>query len=170
MSDELPLRVRLPTELVVRQLSSEANGLNAKFGATAHCVASEPDATFIRMSVTDDEQELAYEVAVLARLRTGYRVLPLRGPLGTRIELCYIFVRIRLSGVPNVWNTPRQARARCWISDPSRVVLSSRGVRTLVSPSVSDVPAVLFAFCALLTLGVTYEPACTASHHEPKGS
>jgi hypothetical protein len=39
-------------------------------------------------------------------------VLHLRGALGTRIELCYLFVHISLGTVPNLWPTSRQVHAR----------------------------------------------------------
>ena len=82
--------------------------MNAPFAETVHCVAAEPHATFLRISVADSGQEVAYETAVLGRLRPGYRVLQMRGLLGTRIELCYLFVRISFGSEPNLWPTPRQ--------------------------------------------------------------
>ena len=44
-----------------------------------HCLASEPEQTFLRVAVldhTEDEKgtEVAFETAVLGRLRPGYRV------------------------------------------------------------------------------------------------
>ena len=83
-------------------------------GETVHCVAAEPHATFLRVSVTerrdragvsnllgegwrDAGQEVAYTIAVLGRLRRGYRVLQLRGLLGTRIELSCALPRLELS-------------------------------------------------------------------------
>ena len=84
VGDELPLPPLPPTQL--RTPVDGSNGLNAPIGHTVHCVAAEPRATFLRVAVFDDEQEVAYETAVLGRLRRGYRVLQLRGPLGTRIE------------------------------------------------------------------------------------
>ena len=44
--------------------------------------------TIVRVVVMDGDTEVAYETAVLGRLRRGYRVLQLRSQLGTRIELC----------------------------------------------------------------------------------
>mmetsp|Transcript_54368 Transcript_54368/g.143091 ORF Transcript_54368/g.143091 Transcript_54368/m.143091 type:complete len:127 (-) Transcript_54368:436-816(-) len=77
--------------------------MNAAFGESLHCVAAEPDATFVRFSVADRGREVAYESAVLGRLRRGYRVLLLRLPkTGTRIELCYLFVRISFRSEANV--------------------------------------------------------------------
>ena len=58
----------------------------------------------------DDGEEVAYETAVLGRLRRGYRVLLLRSSLGTRIELCYLFVHVYFGQVINLWPTPRQVR------------------------------------------------------------
>ena len=79
----------------------ESNGLNAAFGETAHCIAAEPDTTFLRVSVADGKHEVAYETLVLGRLRHGYRVLTLRHvSTGTRIELAYLFVRISFGTVP----------------------------------------------------------------------
>eukprot|EP00966_Prymnesium_polylepis_P233288 5395260-Prymnesium_polylepis.1 len=49
----------------------EGNGMNAPFGATFHCVAAEPS-TFLRVGVIDGGREVAYESAVLGRLRRGY--------------------------------------------------------------------------------------------------
>ena len=85
--------------------------MNPTFGKQVHCVAAEPHATFLRVSVKDGGQEVAYETAVLGRLRGGYRVFQLRGPLGTRIELCYLFVRVTFGTEPNRWGTPRQVCA-----------------------------------------------------------
>ena len=85
--------------------------MNAAFDQTVHCIAAEPEATFIRVSAHDgNRQEVAYETAVLGRLRRGYRVLQLRGLLGTRIELCYLFVKISFGDEPNDWANPRQVR------------------------------------------------------------
>ena len=72
----------------------KGNGLNATFGEKMYCVAAEPHATFLRISVTDDGEEVAHETCVLGRLLRGYRVLQIRSALGTRIELAYILVHI----------------------------------------------------------------------------
>eukprot|EP00966_Prymnesium_polylepis_P303423 7008644-Prymnesium_polylepis.1 len=89
----------------------DANGMNAAVVRTVHCVAAEPLATFLKIAVTEgvSGKEVAYEICVLGRLRRGYRVIQLRGPLGTRIALCYVLVQISF-GDPqkNVWATPRQ--------------------------------------------------------------
>eukprot|EP00966_Prymnesium_polylepis_P334362 7389739-Prymnesium_polylepis.1 len=103
----------LPKEGVCAEvkLTPESNGLNAAFGESVHCVAAEPHAAMLRVGVIDGKQEVAYETAILGRLRVGYRVLNLRSLLGTRIEICYLLLRISvgLSEV-NFWPTPRQLR------------------------------------------------------------
>ena len=109
MSDSLPLPQNIETELVTPPV--ESNGLNAFFGKEVHCIAAEPHATFLRVAILDNGQEVAYETAVLGRLRRGYRILQLRCPLGTRIELCHLFVRISFGSENNEWATPRQVRA-----------------------------------------------------------
>ena len=50
-----------------------------------HCLAQCPRETILRVAVHEGEVEVAYETAVLGRLRRGYRVLQLRSPHGTRI-------------------------------------------------------------------------------------
>ena len=109
--------------------------MNASFDQTVHCIAAGPDATFLRVSVHDgNRQEVAYETAVLGRLRRGYRILQLRGPLGTRIELCYLFVKISFGKEPNEWANPRQARLTSqltcsfkptWLAPFGQLVLAS---------------------------------------------
>ena len=84
--------------------------MNAPLGETIHCVAAEPYASFLHVSVADGGCDVAYEVAVLGRLRRGYRILQLRSVLGTRIELSYVLVRIQFGNELNVWPTPRQLR------------------------------------------------------------
>ena len=110
MGSTLPLPQTPETELTTPAV--ESNGMNAAFGETIHCVAAEPHATFLRVSVIDGGQDVAYETAVLGRLRPGYRVFQLRGMLGTRIELCYLFVRISFGSEPNLWPTARQLRVQ----------------------------------------------------------
>jgi len=107
VSDVLPLAPNAEVEISV---PPEQNGMRASFGDTVHCVAAEPYATFLRIGITDGGQEVAYEIAVLGRLRCGYRVLQLRNLYGTRIELCYLLVRIELETEPNLWVSPRQVR------------------------------------------------------------
>ena len=112
VSSSLPVPQNVETELVTPAV--EGNGMNAAFDRAVHCIAAEPSATFLRVSVHDSNrqrQEVAYETAVLGRLRRGYRILQLRCPLGTRIELCHLFVRISFGSENNEWATPRQVRA-----------------------------------------------------------
>ena len=73
------------------------NGLHAVLNETVHCLASEPAQTFFRVSVLDRKAEVAYETAVLGRLRSGYRCIELRArSTGTKIELCTLFVHIQM--------------------------------------------------------------------------
>jgi len=95
---------------IVATLPLKSSGMNAAIHETVHCIAAEPKATFLRVGVIDGRREVAYETAVLGRLRGGYRVLHLRSIHGTRQELCYLFVRISVSTEPNYWQTPRQIR------------------------------------------------------------
>ena len=57
-------------------------------------------------------RDAAFETAVLGRLRRGYRVFHLRALLGTRIELCYLFVRISFGSETNWWPSARHLRLR----------------------------------------------------------
>lgn len=99
---KLPLSSGAETETDTARV--KANGLNAVFAAEkVHCFAAEPHATFLRIEVVDGVQEVAYETAVLGRLKHGYRVLQMRGPNGTRIELCYLFVKISFGSTGTVW-------------------------------------------------------------------
>jgi hypothetical protein len=82
--------------------------MNATFDDEIHCVAAEPHATLLHLSVIDRMQEVATKTAVLGRLRGGYRILQLKSLLGTRIELAYLFVRISFEAEVNLWPTPRQ--------------------------------------------------------------
>eukprot|EP00966_Prymnesium_polylepis_P208216 4823048-Prymnesium_polylepis.1 len=92
ISDVLPLPHGRTNELTTPAV--EGNGMNAVFCKTIHCVSAEPHATFLRVAVGDGWQEVvAFETAVLGRLRLGYRVFLMRSVLGTRIELCYLFVK-----------------------------------------------------------------------------
>jgi|EP00966_Prymnesium_polylepis_P336041 hypothetical protein len=113
----------------------QSNGMNAKFGEKVYCAAALPHTTFLRLSVSDAGQEVAYNVMVLGRLRRGYHVFQvpaletqslgfcacppigtafiwwqMRNLRGTRIELAYIFVKISFSTMPNLWQTPREVR------------------------------------------------------------
>jgi hypothetical protein len=108
VSHTLPLPESIETEVKVVAADGSANGMCATFGKKIHCVAAEPDATFLRVGVTDGRDEVAFVTAVLQRLRRGYRVLLMRSLLGTRIELCYLFVRTSFGSIHNEWSTPRQ--------------------------------------------------------------
>mmetsp|Transcript_46893 Transcript_46893/g.138406 ORF Transcript_46893/g.138406 Transcript_46893/m.138406 type:complete len:129 (+) Transcript_46893:300-686(+) len=90
--------------------------MNATFDDEIHCVAAEPHATLLHLSVIDRMQEVATKTAVLGRLRGGYRILQLKSLLGTRIELAYLFVRISFEAEVNLWPTPRQLRRRGSVS------------------------------------------------------
>jgi len=107
VSDTLPLPENVKTEFTTRAVD---NGMNATFDDTVHCVAAEPNAAFLRFGVMDGRKEVAFGSVVLGRLRGGYRTLPLRGVLGTRIECCYLFVHISFGSLPNKWATPSQLK------------------------------------------------------------
>mmetsp|Transcript_54109 Transcript_54109/g.160504 ORF Transcript_54109/g.160504 Transcript_54109/m.160504 type:complete len:614 (+) Transcript_54109:2410-4251(+) len=105
ISKTLPLPQSAETEV---RVPPEDNGMLAGYMRTVHCAAAEPFATFLRVTVVEDDQELAYETAVLGRLRRGYRVFQLRSMQGTRIELACILVRIAFDSEPNLWISARQ--------------------------------------------------------------
>mmetsp|Transcript_15402 Transcript_15402/g.46245 ORF Transcript_15402/g.46245 Transcript_15402/m.46245 type:complete len:545 (-) Transcript_15402:93-1727(-) len=106
---EEPLPQTVQTEFSTRALASD--GMNVSIDSTVHCIAAEPHSTFVRIGVSDRGEEVAFEVAVLGRLRCGYRVLLMRGAWhGTRIELCYIFIHVTVGSEPNLWPTHRQQR------------------------------------------------------------
>ena len=80
----------------------EKNGFNACFGEeVVHCLAAEPRETLLRVSVWDHGTQVAYETLALGALRAGYRCIQLRSRLGTRIELCYLFVHVALGEEAN---------------------------------------------------------------------
>jgi len=111
LSEVMPLQRNVEAEVKLK--TSKDNGLNAQFAKKVHCVAAEPHACFLRVGVIDGGREVAYETCVLARLRPGYGVLQLRGVLGTRIELCFLFVRIAEGrDLMNRWPTVRQLRVQ----------------------------------------------------------
>ena len=114
VSKTIPLPWLVHAETTVKPV---AQGMHVVFGQEVHCVAAEPHATFLRIGIMEAGRELAFESAVLGRLRGGFRVFQLRGILGTRIELAYLFVRISFGGVSNLWPTPRQLRQRARASD-----------------------------------------------------
>lgn len=87
------------------------SGMNVTMGSEVHCFAAEPHASFLRISVIDDRyQEVAFESAVLGRLRRGYRAFQLRSAMGTRIELAYLFVHIHFAREAHLWMSPRELR------------------------------------------------------------
>ena len=86
------------------------NGMNVSFGKAVHCVAGEPNGTFVRVGIVDRGQEVAYETFVAGQLRHGYRIFQLRGALGTRIELCHLLVRISFGTETNRWPSEREVR------------------------------------------------------------
>jgi len=108
VSKTLPVPQNAEAELKIATVKE--NGMNATLDQIVYCVAAEPLATLLRIGVTDFRQEVAYDTSVLGRLRHGYRVMQLRGILGTRIELAYVFVRITIGTVQNLWVSPRQVR------------------------------------------------------------
>lgn len=111
ISSELPPR-RIHTTYATATVQSD--GLAPHFGETVHCLAAEPEQTFLRISVLEHRQgivtEVAYETAVLGRLRPGYRVMQLRSRLGTRVELCYLLVKISLGEEPHKWTSAAALR------------------------------------------------------------
>ena len=107
VSKQLPL-THMSSGAKVATAVIAGSGMNARFGETVHCAAAEPHATFVRFGVTDGGEEVAYESALLGRLRRGYRVIQLRSLLGTRIELAHLFVHIVNAGNQlNLWSNPR---------------------------------------------------------------
>eukprot|EP00966_Prymnesium_polylepis_P045373 1050537-Prymnesium_polylepis.1 len=113
VSNTLPVPQNAENAALVKPVLS-GNGLAATFGETIQVVCGEPHATFLRVGVIDNGNEIAYEAAVLGRLRCGYRVFPLRGSHGTRIELAYLFVRISFWNEQNRSATARQVRMQSW--------------------------------------------------------
>ena len=120
VSRKMPMLPSTGTEVTTNSVGN--NGLNPCFDTPVYCVAAEPHSCFVRFSVVDTghprsrEQEVAYDVVVLGRLRRGYRVLQLRSELGTRIELCYLLVCIRCKIVDSVslWATPQMKARQVW--------------------------------------------------------
>jgi len=134
ITDKLPIPQNVETEMA---LSPANNGLNASFNKIVHCIAAEPLTTFFRVGVVDGRQEVAFETGVLGRFRHGYRVFQLRGSLGTRIELCYLFVRIEFGSEINLWITPSQIR----IQRARAQADLSRVIEDKVRPHVEEVEA-----------------------------
>mmetsp|Transcript_34887 Transcript_34887/g.96346 ORF Transcript_34887/g.96346 Transcript_34887/m.96346 type:complete len:737 (-) Transcript_34887:487-2697(-) len=114
VSTTLPVPMTPETDTMITsadgQSSRRGGGLNLRFNKIVHCVAAEPEATFMRVGVTDGGLEVAYETCVLGRVLRGFRIFQLRSMLGTRIELAYVFVRISFRSEPNLWLTRRQLR------------------------------------------------------------
>ena len=124
----MPLQQGDDSQMIVLP-AAKGHGLNVGINEALHFVAAEPHATFVRVSVIEGKQELAYDSAVLGRLRGGYRIFQLRCCLGTRIELCYLFVKISFGTEFNKWATTRQAResesmpARCCAPATAKILL-----------------------------------------------
>eukprot|EP00966_Prymnesium_polylepis_P179158 4148040-Prymnesium_polylepis.1 len=76
MCRSLPVPTSVETELGLAAV--KCNGLNAAFDAVISCIVAEPHASILRIGVTDGKFEVAYELAVLGRLRRGYRIFRLR--------------------------------------------------------------------------------------------
>jgi hypothetical protein len=110
ISKSLPLPRDIETEIAIPAV--EGNGLNAAYNTNIFCLVAEPHATILRIALTDSGQEVAFETSIIGRLRYGYRVVQLRSLLGTRIEICFLFVRISFSSTPNLWAAPRQQERR----------------------------------------------------------
>eukprot|EP00966_Prymnesium_polylepis_P152131 3514225-Prymnesium_polylepis.1 len=70
VSKVLPLPQNVDVEASTSTV--DGNGMNAAFCEQVHLTAAEPHATFVRVAVIDAGLEVAYETAVLGRLRHGY--------------------------------------------------------------------------------------------------
>eukprot|EP00965_Chrysotila_dentata_P011380 371617-Pleurochrysis_carterae.AAC.4 len=81
---------------------------DAHFNGELHCLAAEPMACVLRIAVIDEEvgQEVAYDTVMLGAVREGYRVIHLRSMLGTRIESCFLLVKISFQFQYNAWVGP----------------------------------------------------------------
>ena len=82
----------------------EKSGFNACFSneLPVHCLAAEPRETLLRVGVWDHGTLVAYDTLVLGTLRAGHRCIQLRSRLGTRIELCHLFVHVALGEEVNM--------------------------------------------------------------------
>ena len=126
VSDSLPPPMHYP--LTEWKSTVGDNGLNVRFGDTVHCLAAEPHATFLRVAVRHGWEEVAFETCVLGRLRPGFRVFRLRSTLGTRIELCTLFVKISFGRVDNAWASAADLRQEMSAMDQKfRQELSAMG-------------------------------------------
>lgn len=103
VSKTLPLPAR-----PVQKISVPSSGAR---GRTFHCLAAEPGATLLRVSVHDGDALVAYEAVVLGALRPGYRCLPLRSRQGTPISLCSLLLHIETGEEPNMWAEARALRS-----------------------------------------------------------
>lgn len=117
LASVLPPPFRLPLEMslgadAAKDAALAGSGLNTRFDRTVHCLAAEPDACLLRVSVLDAGEEVAYETMVLGRLRPGYRTLRLRCQLGTRIELAGLFVHVSFGQEPNHWLSASEIHRR----------------------------------------------------------
>ena len=100
ISNKLPLPQNIETDAV---FAAEDNGLIASFGEKIYCVCAEPQAVFFRVSVVDGGQEVAYETAVLGRLRGGYRVFQAKlAPLEHIRNMLVAHCRVIRAHVPAV--------------------------------------------------------------------
>jgi hypothetical protein len=68
--------------------------------------------TFAPRLRADGGEAVAYEAVVLSRLRAGFRFLPLRSPLGTRIDLCGLLLRIEHGAEADLWAEAAVLRER----------------------------------------------------------
>jgi len=136
IGDKLPL----PAQHVQSEkyISPGRNGLMVPFGDKVHCITAEPHATFLRAGITDRGHEVAFEMAVLGRLRLGYRVLQLRNPLGTRIELACLFVRVSMGTEANLWVSPRQLRIQGSMAQARRTTIDEEVAQKL-QPHLDEV-------------------------------
>jgi len=141
VSTKLPPKKRPSTKYSTPAIPS--NGLTAFFGTTVHCFAAEPRQTILHIAVDDTASpskggsaqaamagmgHAAYEAVVLDTLRPGYRCLPLRSNLGTRIEMCSLLLHIQIDDAPNPVATP-SANSHRELLESSRCLLDEKEAR-----------------------------------------
>ena len=98
VSKTLPLPASVETE-TGRLWPLEGNGMNAAFDQTVHCIAAEPEATFIRVSAHDgNRQEVAYETANSMSTRPAYATHAYTHTNGIPVSHTY-------RGVRHVWSS-----------------------------------------------------------------
>ena len=68
--------------------------------------------TVLRLAVHDGGELAAYATVVLGVLRSGYRCVPLRSPLGTPIEMCSLFVHVDIGTEENLWASAEELQSR----------------------------------------------------------